>query len=102
MKMPQEQINSLKIEWSTTVMGQEGRCAEHPGLVFRRDSADQIFIDEALLEQRSADANRAINAEGWAQYTRMQRERLAEISAELEAPVKREIDPSYRHYQQRS
>jgi len=47
--MPQEQINSLDIKWTTTVMGQEGTCAEHPGLVFRRNSADEILIDAALL-----------------------------------------------------
>jgi hypothetical protein len=93
MVMPQEQINSLNINWTTTVMGQEGTCAAHPGLVFRRNSADEIFIDEALLERRSKDANRAINDEALALYTRMQRERLAEMTAEIN---QRPIDPAYR------
>ena len=91
--MPQEQINSLKIEWTTTVMGQEGTCAAHPGLVFRRNSADEIFIDQALLERRSQEANRAINDEALAQYTQMQRARLAEMTAEMN---ERCIDPAYR------
>lgn len=44
----------------------------------------------------SENFNRAINEAALVQYTRMQRERLSEITAELEAPAKRYIDPSYR------
>jgi uncharacterized protein len=49
----------------------------------------------SYVEQRSKEVNDAINAEGWAQYTQMQRNRLAEFTAEMEGPVKR-LDPAYR------
>lgn len=99
-------FNSLDIQWTTTVMGQEGKCREYPGAKFRKDSKGQIFIDESLddlegldEEDRSAarnvKPNLAINAEALARYTRMQRERLAEIDAELYGSEKRALDPAY-------
>jgi hypothetical protein len=100
MKMPQEQLNSLNIEWKECVLGWEGTCAEHPGLTFRRDSSDNVVIDQALLAKRSQDANRAANDEALAQYTAMQRRRLAEVTAEIEGPVIR-TDPAYAYRERR-
>jgi HK97 family phage prohead protease len=47
----------------------------------------------SYVEQRTKEVNDAINAEAWAQYTQMQRNRLAEFTAEIN---QRAIDPAFR------
>jgi HK97 family phage prohead protease len=47
----------------------------------------------SYVEQRTKEVNDAINAEAWAQYTLMQRARLAEFTAEIN---QRAIDPAFR------
>jgi uncharacterized protein len=47
----------------------------------------------SYVEKAAQEANRAINDEALAQYTQMQRERLAELDAEMN---QRCIDPAYR------
>lgn len=49
---------------------------------------------EALKDPNS-EFNRTLNADALARYTRMQRERLAEIEAELYGSEKRALDPSF-------
>ena len=103
----------MAIKWTKhNRLGKEpriiGTSEEHPDKIFFKDADGNVtskkgFVRvEAKQIVRAAEDTRAMNTEALQQYTAYQRSRLAEIEAELEAPTKREIDPAYRHYQQRS
>ena len=66
-----------------------GTSDEAPHLIFWKDKDGNV---KSWLREVAQDAERAMNAEALAQYTRMQRERLDEIDAEMN---QRAIDPAY-------
>jgi hypothetical protein len=93
----------MNIKWT-----KHNRLGKEPRIIGTSEAQpDKIFFKDAdgnvtSKVRATKEDTRAMNIEALQQYTAYQRSRLAEITSELEAPIKREIDPAYRHYQQRS
>jgi hypothetical protein len=102
----------MAIKWTKhNRLGKEPRIIgiseQHPDKIFYKDADGNVTSKKGFVRVEAkqivrAEDTRAMNTEALQQYTAYQRSRLAEITSELEAPTQREIDPSYRHYQQRS